>query len=277
MNKSNDDKVRLSLVVFFLSTLGLIAVIAAIFPSWFTPYNPHGIDATAILSGPSWQHPFGTDELGADVLARIIYGIRLELAIASGSVAIATILAIPSGLFAGYQGGWTDWLFTIIADSIQSFPIVLFAVLIVASLGASIGTLIGVLAFVFLPRIFRLVRGQTQTIKVTGYVRSAEAMGLRTPIILIRHILPNTLGPVLVIVPQLMAIAVLIEAGLSFIGLGVQPPNISWGALLLVSKNYYIAAPWYPLTVGIITTLTSAALVFSGDIAAASVNPSRRP
>jgi len=276
VNKSNDDKVRLSPVVFFLSTLGLIAVIAAIFPSWFTPYNPHGIDATAILSGPSWQHPFGTDELGADVLARIIYGIRLELAIASGSVAIATILAIPSGLFAGYQGGWTDWLFTIIADSIQSFPIVLFAVLIVASLGASIGTLIGVLAFVFLPRIFRLVRGQTQTIKVTGYVRSAEAMGLRTPIILIRHILPNTLGPVLVIVPQLMAIAVLIEAGLSFIGLGVQPPNISWGALLLVSKNYYIAAPWYPLAVGIITTLTSAALVFRGDIAAASVNPSRQ-
>lgn len=263
-------------VVWLLGLVGVLVAIAAVFPQWFTPYDPNGIDATALLSAPSWRHPFGSDELGADVLARIIYGIRLELAIALGSVALAGLLAIPAGLFAGYRGGWADWFFTLIADSILSFPIVLFAVLIVASLGASVGTLIGVLAFVFLPRIFRLVRGQTQIIRATGYVRSAEAMGLRTPTILLRHVLPNTLGPLLVIVPQLMAVAVLIEAGLSFIGLGVQPPQISWGSLLLVSKNYYIAAPWYPLAVGAVTTLAAAALVFGGDIAAAAVNPSRR-
>lgn len=267
---------RLRPGVWFLNLLGVLAVLAALFPHWFTPYDPNGIDATALLSGPSWRHPFGSDELGADVLARIIYGIRLELAISLGSVALAGILAIPAGLLAGYRGGWIDWLFTLIGDSILSFPIVLFAVLIVASLGASVGTLIGVLAFVFLPRIFRLVRGQTQVIRATGYVRSAQAMGVRTPSILRKHVLPNTLGPLLVIVPQLMAVAVLIEAGLSFIGLGVQPPQISWGSLLLVSKNYYIAAPWYPLAVGAVTTFAAAALVFGGDIAAAAVNPSRR-
>ncbi len=260
----------------FLSTVGLLAVVAAVFPQWLTPYDPTGIDVTALLAAPSWRHPFGTDELGADVLARVIYGVRLELAIALGSVVLAGVVAIPCGLLAGYLGGWVDWVLTLVADSILSFPIVLFAVLIVASLGASVATLIGVLGFVFVPRIFRLVRGQTQVIRATGFVRAARAMGVRTPTILVRHILPNILGPLLVIVPQLMAIAVLIEAGLSFVGLGVQPPQISWGSLLLVSKNYYIAAAWYPLAVGTVTTLAAAALVFGGDLAAAAVNPSRR-
>ena len=262
--------------VLFLCFVGLVAVIAALFPSWLTSYDPNGIDASALLAGPSLRHPLGSDELGSDVLARIIYGARLELAISLGSVFLAGLVAIPAGLLAGYRGGLADWSFTLVADSILSFPIVLFAVLIVASLGASVPTLIGVLAFVFVPRIFRLVRGQTEVLRATGYVKAARAMGVSMPMILLRHILPNTLGPLLVIVPQLMAVAVLIEAGLSFIGLGVQPPQISWGSLLLVSKNYYIAAPWYPLAVGTVTTFAAAALVFGGDIAAAAVNPSRK-
>jgi peptide/nickel transport system permease protein len=263
-------------VSIMLLAAAALACLAALFPGWLTPYDPNGIDATALLEGPSWRHPLGTDELGTDVLARIIYGTRLEVGIAIGSVALAALMAVPAGLWAGYRGGKVDWLFTLIADSILSFPIVLFAVMIVASLGASVGTLIGVLAFVFLPRIFRLVRGQTQVLKATGYVKSARALGVGTLAILFRHILPNALGPILVIVPQLMAIAVLIEAGLSFVGLGVQPPQISWGSLLLVSKNYYTAAIWYPVSVGAVTTLASAALVFGGDVAAAAVNPSRR-
>lgn len=263
-------------VSIMLLAAAALACLAALFPGWLTPYDPNGIDATALLEGPSWRHPLGTDELGTDVLARIIYGTRLEVGIAIGSVALAALMAVPAGLWAGYRGGKVDWLFTLVADSILSFPIVLFAVMIVASLGASVGTLIGVLAFVFLPRIFRLVRGQTQVLKATGYVKSARALGVGTLAILFRHILPNALGPILVIVPQLMAIAVLIEAGLSFVGLGVQPPQISWGSLLLVSKNYYTAAIWYPVSVGAVTTLASAALVFGGDVAAAAVNPSRR-
>jgi peptide/nickel transport system permease protein len=263
------------LPVIMLTATGLLALLAAVFPQLLTSYNPDGIDVTALLQGPSWQHPFGCDELGADVMARIIYGARLELAISLGSVTAASVIAVPTGLAAGYFGGMVDWIFTVIAESILSFPIILFAVLIVASLGASVATLIGVLAFAFFPRIFLLIRGQTQIISAFLYVRSARAMGVSSTTILFRHILRNTLGPLLVIVPQLMAIAVLIEAGLSFIGLGVQPPQISWGSLLLVSKNYYIAAPWYPLAVGSITTLVAAALVFGGDLAAAAANPSR--
>lgn len=263
-------------VLFLLATFAL-AVFAAVAPHLLTPYEPNGIDVTALLSGPSLRHPFGSDELGADVLTRVIYGTRLELIISIGSVATAVIFAVPAGLIAGYRGGTTDWMLTLIADSILSFPIVLFAVLIVASLGASVSTLVGVLSFVFFPRIFRLVRGQVQILRAENFVKAARAMGVGTPTILFRHVLPNSMGPLMVAIPQLMAVAVLIEAGLSFIGLGVQPPQISWGSLLLVSKNYYVAAPWYPLSVGIVTTLASAALMFGGDIAAASVNPSRRP
>tara|TARA_Y100000766_G_scaffold91806_1_gene78155 strand:+ start:2313 stop:3134 length:822 start_codon:yes stop_codon:yes gene_type:complete len=265
---------KLPIIIF--STLGLLTLISAIFPQFLTPYHPDEIDVTALLQKPSWSHPFGCDELGTDVLARIIYGTRLELMVCLGSVALASIFGIPCGLVAGYFGGKIDWILTVIADSILSFPIILFAVLIVASLGASVLTLVGVLAFAFIPRIFRLIRGQTQIISSLGYVRSAEAMGVKTVKILFMHILPNTIGPLMVIVPQLMAIAVLIEAGLSFIGLGIQPPQISWGSLLLVSKNYYVAAPWYPLAVGGVTTLAAAVLVFAGDVAGAAVNPLRR-
>ncbi|WP_127144521.1 ABC transporter permease [Pelagibacterium montanilacus] len=259
-----------------LTLLGIGVVLVALFPAWFTPYQPNGINARAILQPPSPANPFGTDELGSDVLARIIYGTRLEIAIAMGSVALAALFAVPAGLLAGYRGKTADWILTLIADSILSFPIVLFAVMVVASMGASVGTLIFVLGIVFIPRIFRLVRGQTQVLVEQGFVRGARAMGAGTFDILLRHILPNILGPVLVIVPQLMAVAILIEAGLSFIGLGVQPPQISWGSLLLVSKNYYVNAIWYPLAVGAVTTLASALLVFAGDLAANAINPDRR-
>lgn len=261
--------------ILLLLVAAFVCMLAA-FPQMFSPYDPNGIDAVALLRGPSWHHLLGTDELGSDVLTRIIFGTRLEAVITVGSVALSIIIGVPAGLIAGYRGGTIDWFFTLLADSILSFPIILFAVLIVASLGASAATLIGVLGFVFLPRIFRLVRGQTQVLHHMVFVRSARAIGVGTPAILFRHVLPNTLGPLMVIVPQLMAIAVLIEAGLSFIGLGVQPPQISWGTLLLVSKNYYIAAPWYPFSVGVVITLAAAALVFGGDIAAAAVNPARR-
>jgi len=259
-----------------LIALGLLALVAAIVPGWLAPYPPNQINPRALLETPSSQHWLGTDELGIDVLSRIIHGTRLEVAIAMGSVTLAALVAIPAGLLAGYRGGAADWLLTLIADAILSFPIVLFAVMVVASLGASVGTLIGVLGVVFVPRIFRLVRGQTQVLRAQGFVKGARALGARTGGILLGHILPNILGPVMVIVPQLMAIAILIEAGLSYVGLGVQPPQISWGSLLLVSKNYYVDAIWYPLAVGGVTTAATAALVFAGDMAANAINPDRR-
>jgi len=259
-----------------LLLLGFLTVLIALFPGMFTTYDPNEIDAAAILEGPSIAHPFGTDEVGADVLARVLYATRLELIISLGSVTLAGLVAVPAGLIAGYGARRSDWLFTLVADSILSFPIVLFAVLIVASLGASVTTLLGVLAFVFMPRIFRLVRGQTQLLREADFIRAETAIGLGTGRILFRHILPNIAGPLLVIVPQLMSVAILIEAGLSFLGLGVQPPAISWGTLLLTSKNYYSVAPWYPISVGLVTTAASAALMFGGDIGAAAANPTRR-
>ena len=259
-----------------LIALGLLALVAAIVPGWLAPYSPNQINPRALLEAPAPRHWLGTDEMGIDILSRIVHGTRLEVAIAMGSVALAALIGIPAGLLAGYRGGIADWLLTLIADAILSFPIVLFAVMVVASLGASVGTLIGVLGVVFTPRIFRLVRGQTQVLRAQGFVKGARALGAGTGGILLGHILPNILGPVMVIVPQLMAIAILIEAGLSYVGLGVQPPQISWGSLLLVSKDYYVNAIWYPLAVGGVTSAATAALVFAGDMAANAINPDRR-
>lgn len=256
--------------------LGLLALVAAIVPGWLAPYSPNQINPRALLEAPAPRHWLGTDEMGIDILSRIVHGTRLEVAIAMGSVALAALIGIPAGLLAGYRGGIADWLLTLIADAILSFPIVLFAVMVVASLGASVGTLIGVLGVVFTPRIFRLVRGQTQVLRAQGFVKGARALGAGTGGIMLGHILPNILGPVMVIVPQLMAIAILIEAGLSYVGLGVQPPQISWGSLLLVSKDYYVNAIWYPLAVGGVTSAATAALVFAGDMAANAINPDRR-
>ncbi len=267
---------RLSPGAILLCLVGTLALVAAIAPGWLTPYAPNQIDATAMLQPPSAAHWLGTDELGIDVLTRIIYGTRLEVVIAMGSVLVATLVAVPAGLVAGYHGGRADYVLTLVADAILSFPIVLFAVMVVASLGASLTTLVGVLGIVFIPRIFRLVRGQTQVLRQQGFVRGARSLGAGTPDILLRHILPNILGPIMVVVPQLMAVAILIEAGLSFIGLGVQPPQISWGSLMLVSKNYYTTAFWYPLAVGAVTSLASAALIFGGDMAGNAINPNRR-
>lgn len=253
-----------------------LVVLIAIAPQWFTPWNPAAIDSSAILTPPSWAHPLGTDEAGADVLARILFATRLELLIAVGSVLIALVLGIPTGLLAGYGGRIVDGVLTSAASATLAFPLILFAILIVASFGTTPLTLVGIVGFLFFPRVFLLVRSQTLAIKQREFVVAVRVTGVGPVRTLVRHVLPNAAGPLLTLVPQLMAEAILIETGLSYLGLGVQLPLATWGTILESSKDFYVTAPTYAIVAGLTITLVAALLMWAGELAAESSNPLRR-
>ena len=259
-----------------LICVGLLAIIAAVRPELLTSENPQQIDVNAILKGPSWHHWLGTDEEGTDVLTRIIYGTRLDLLIAVGSAAIAAVIGVPAGLLAGYSGKAIDQALQSVAVGTLAFPLILFAVLIVASFGASLATLVFILGFLFVPQVFLVTRAQSKAIREREYITSAVVIGVRTRRILRRHVFPNVIGPVLVLVPQLMATAIIAEAGLSYLGLGLQPPSITWGTVLLASKDYYQQQPAYAAAGGLMVTIAAALLILAGDVISESVDPRRR-
>jgi peptide/nickel transport system permease protein len=259
-----------------LIAVAAVAVIAAVRPELLTSEGPHQIDINAILKGPSWAHWLGTDEEGTDVLSRVIYGTRLDLLVAVGSTALAVAIGVPAGLMAGYSGKALDRGLQSVAVSTLAFPLVLFAVLIVASFGASLVTLVCILGFLFVPQLFLVTRAQTKAIREREFITAAVVTGQRTARVLSRHVLPNVIGPVLVLVPQLMATAILAEAGLSYLGLGLQPPSITWGTILLASKDYYRQQPAYAAAAGLVVTLSAALLMLAGDVTAESLDPRRR-
>ena len=254
----------------------LLVALAAIYPRAYTSLNPYAIDPSAILAGPSSRHLLGTDEAGADIFTRIIYGTRLDAEICLFGVAIAYAIGVPLGLLAGLRRGVVNEIMTSLTGGILAFPIVLFALLIVGSFGASAGTLIAIFGFAFFPQVLLMTRAQTMAVYSRGYVLSARAAGLTNRRIIFVHILHNIMGPLLVLVPQLMATALLAEAGLSYLGVGVQPPSITWGALLLDSSNYYHSDPLYAITAGLVITIVAALLLITGDLISESMDPLRR-
>jgi len=259
-----------------LIAIGVVAVLMICWPGLFTHYQPSSIDANAILKPPSLAHLLGTDEAGADIWARVVYATRLEAYIAGGSVIVALVLGIPTGLLAGYGGRVVDIAFSGISAATLAFPLILFAILIVASFGTNPTTLVGIIGFIFFPRIFLLVRSQTLALREREFVVAVRVTGVSPLRSLVRHVLPNAAGPLLTLVPQLMAEAILTEAGLSYLGLGVQLPLATWGTILQSSKSYYVTDPSYALTAGVVITVVSALLMYAGELIAESLNPLHR-
>lgn len=259
-----------------LLAAGTLLVLVAILAPFLLTDAARTVDAGAALFPPSTTHLLGTDEAGADVLARLLVAARLEVTIAAGSVAVALLIGAPAGLIAGYARGLPDTVLHGFANGLLSFPVVLFAILMVASFGSSSVTLALVLAFLFVPRFFLVVRAGAIELCSGPLVESAKAIGATDARILAVHVLPNLLGALYVLIPQLMAVAILAEAGLSFIGLGVQPPSITWGTLLLTSKNYYSVAPWYSIAPGLAVTLVAGGLLVAGDVAGRLSDPRLR-
>lgn len=255
---------------------GAVLLLMAVWPGLFTPYGPTQIDPTAILEPPSGRHILGTDEAGGDVWTRIVASTRLEVVVAVGSALVALVLGVPLGLLAGYGGKVVDTALSAIASATLAFPLVLFAILVVASFGTSPTTLVGILGFLFFPRVFALMRAQTLSLREREFIAAATVLGLPPARTLFRHILPNAWGPLFTLVPQLMAEAILVEAGLSYLGLGVQLPDTTWGTLLEASKDYYVMAPFYAVVAGATITIVAGLLMYSGALASESLDPRRR-
>jgi ABC-type dipeptide/oligopeptide/nickel transport system permease subunit len=234
-----------------IALVGLVIVVvqigAAILAPLLLSHTPDAIDYRAMLQGPSPAHLLGTDDLGRDILSRLIYGARLSLAVSTMAVILAVVLGVPLGLVSGYLGGWIDELLMRLLDSVMALPPLVLALTISAVLGPGLFNAMIAIAIVSVPTFTRLVRGQVLSLKHNDYVTAAHSVGVPTWQVLFRHILPNALNPVIVQATLGVGFAIITESSLSFIGLGAQPPTSTWGSMVQVGFQYLELAPWYVL------------------------------
>jgi peptide/nickel transport system permease protein len=252
-----------------MALLGLWVVLtvatAAAFAPWIAPADPTKPDFGKLLQGPSRVHPLGTDDLGRDELSRVIYGARTSLLAGVVSVGLAVGVGLPLGLLSGYYRGRFDTFLMRLTDALQSFPLLVLALAIAAVLGAGLTKAMIAIGVVFTPGFVRLARAQVLSERERTYVEAARAQGASDARIVWRHILPNSLSPVLVQASLAMAAAITAEAALSFLGLGTQPPTPSWGSMLNLAQAYLSRAPHLALWPGLAIFVTVLALNLVGD------------
>jgi peptide/nickel transport system permease protein len=229
------------------------------------PHDPLKQDLGAILARPSLAHPLGTDDLGRDVLTRLIYGARLSLAASVMAAAIALLIGMPAGAAAGYLGGLVDDTIMRVSDALQTIPALVLAMAIAATLGPGLFNVMVAVGIIYAPRFARLVRGQVLALREELFVESARAVGASHARILFQHVLPNTLSPVIVQVTISIAFALLAETSLSFLGVGIRPPEPSWGADVGRGYRFMRMAPWLVFMPGMAILLTTLAFNFVGD------------
>ena len=234
-------------LAMFGAVLVALEVGLALLAPWIAPHEPNRMDYTAVLSGPTTEHPLGTDDLGRDLLSRALYGSRLSLEVGIVAVLVAVVLGVPIGLVSGYFGGIFDEAVMRVVDAVMALPALVLALTIAAVLGPGIWNATVAIAVVAAPTYTRLVRGQVLSIKENDYVLAAQSIGAPTWVILMRHILPNAFSPVIVQASLGVGFAIILEASLSFIGLGAQPPTPSWGNMVQVGFQYLEIAPWFVL------------------------------
>jgi ABC-type dipeptide/oligopeptide/nickel transport systems, permease components len=245
---------------------GVVALVAlmAVLAPWITPHDPTAVDYMAIMQAPSASHPFGTDEVGRDILSRIILGARTSLVVVVGATAMSAAAGSAIGLIAGWLGGWTDRIVMRVMDAMLAFPLIVLALAIIAILGPSLSNAITAIAIVKIPHFARLMRGEVLVLRHLDYVRAVETMGMSTTRILWRHVLPNAAGPVLVYMSIAASLALMTEASLSFLGLGIQPPVPSWGGMVSVGmQNWHFW--WMSVWPGLFIFVTVLAFNLLGD------------
>jgi peptide/nickel transport system permease protein len=249
--------VGLVVVVFF--------VVLAVFAPLVAPFDPLQTSWTAVRKAPSAAHLFGTDELGRDVLSRVIFGARASLLAGLVSVSISLALGVPIGLLAGYAGRWPDALISRMTDAMLSTPFLILAIALAAFLGPSLTNAMIAIGISATPIFIRLTRAQVLAVKVEDYIEAARAVGNPHLRIALRHVLPNVVPPLIVQATLAIAAAVIAEASLSFLGLGQQPPAPSWGSMLNTAKNYVENAPWMAVWPGLSIFLLVLSFNLLGD------------
>ncbi|MFE6797757.1 oligopeptide ABC transporter permease [Paenibacillus chitinolyticus] len=248
------------------SVVTLLLIAAALLAPAIVPYDPK--EVTGVFSAaPSAEHWLGTDQVGRDVFSRLVYATRVSLIVGFASVFLYVTFGTLVGLVSGYFGGWLDMAIMRITDMFMAFPFLMVILVVVAVLGSDMRTIILVLALFSWPGVARLVRGSVLTIKRLDYVRAGIALGYGTPRILLQHVLPNAAGPVIVQATFGVASAIMSEAGLSFLGMGVQPPTASWGNMLTDAQSLTVLTeqPWLWIPPGAMILLVVLSINFVGD------------
>ena len=244
--------------------MAIIIVCLAILAPWISPYDPIDQNVKLQYSAPSLAHLCGTDGFGRDEFSRILWGARVSLVVGIASVLFSMVFGIPLGVIAGYKGGRADSVVSRFNDIFMSFPIVIFGLLILAIMGPGLVKIIIAIGVALTPRIARLARGSTLSLKEMPYIEAARAVGQSDTKIIILHVLPNIFGDILVMGALWIATAIIVEASLSFIGLGVRPPTPSWGSMIRAGLDQLTNAPWLSMFPGLAIFLT----VFSFNLIA---------
>jgi peptide/nickel transport system permease protein len=263
---------RAVLSITFLTAL----VIVSIFAPVLAPYSPVDQDVTQLLLPPSSAHWLGTDDLGRDVLSRLIWGAPNSLYASFLAVSVGIALGVPVGLVIGFLGGWIDEVVSRFIDALLSFPPIVLAIAVTGALGIGLTNAMLSVGFVFAPVLARLVRAQTLVVKGALYVDAARGFGASTSHIIIRHIVPNAIQPVIVQVTLMLAIALLAEASLSFLSLWVQPPAASWGGMLARAYNYIEIAPGQMYAPGLAILFTALAFNALGESMRVALDPTMK-
>lgn len=264
----------------FAFTSGLLLTVAivimALAAPWLAPHDPNVQDTARRLEAPSGEHPLGLDDLGRDVLSRIVFGARVSLRVGFSVVFFASLIGVTLGAISGYFGGPIDVLIMRLCDILLAFPGILLAIAMVAVLGPSLNNVVLALATIGWVGYARLVRGQVLKVREMEYVTAAKALGARSPRVILLHVLPNVVNPVIVMATLGLAGAILAEASLSFLGLGVQPPTPSWGAMLTSGRRYLGLANHLAIFPGAAIMLAVMGLNFLGDGLIDALDPKYR-
>jgi peptide/nickel transport system permease protein len=251
-------------------------VLLAIIAPWVTPYDPIAQSWMTVRKAPSALHWFGTDEVGRDVLTRVVFGARASLMAGVISIAIALTIGVPLGLIAGYLGGFVDALISRLTDAMLACPFLILAIALAAFLGPSLGNAMIAIGITATPIFVRLTRGQVMAVKVEDYVEAARAVGNPRWRIALVHILPNILPALLVQATLSIAAAIIAEAALSFLGLGQQPPAPSWGSMLNAAQRFLVNAPWMAIWPGLAIFATVLSFNLLGDGLRDALDPRER-
>jgi peptide/nickel transport system permease protein len=247
------------------TALVLLFVLSAVLAPWIAPYEPNALDVPARLQGPSVAHPLGTDNLGRDVLSRVLYGGRIALAVALTAVGLALAGGVVLGLIAGYGPRWLDNVLLLLFDSVRAFPVVMFALAVITVVGPSLQTVILVVVVTSVPQYARIIRTQTMSLRHTEFILAERALGAGALRVLLVHILPNVIGPLMILASMEIPVVITIEAGLSFLGLGVRPPTPSWGNILNDGYAFIRNTPWLVIAGGTPVVLTTLGFTFLGE------------
>jgi peptide/nickel transport system permease protein len=263
-----------------MGTLGLVLVAIVLFcglaADLVAPHDPLAIDIAARFVPPSWLHPLGTDQLGRDLLSRVILGSRIAMTVAVSAIAFSLLAGIALGLIAGYGPRWLDNALLLAFDAVYSFPTIMLALAIITLLGPSLATVVLVVVLGTAPVYARLIRTQTLAIKNSEFVLAERSLGAGRSRILVRHILPNVVGPLLIVASMDVPGVITIEAGLSFLGMGLPPPAPSWGRILNDGYAFIRTTPWIVIAGGAPLILTTLGFTFLGESLRDTLDPKLR-